>query len=183
VHPGQYDLLVTGGQPGLHLAQDLVRETAPLRAPGDMNNAVGAGIVAAILDLDQGTGPAWGNIKCGTHIGRRKRANRLLLSGYPFPELLLLLVAGDELDPRQVEESARSQLGVAAGRYQASLRVFAVQAAQRLARFLGCDVGDGAGIAFYHREKPVYRVWIELAPARRKWYNVRAGATFEPGLM
>jgi hypothetical protein len=56
------------------------------------------------------------------------------------------LVAGDQLNAGQVLEIFRTQFGVAAGDDQAGVRVAAVQSAQCLARFLGSDVGHGAGI-------------------------------------
>ena len=58
VNPGEDDLLMPSSQSCLHVVQDLLQRSAALRAACLVDDAVGAGIVAAVLDLDKGPDPS-----------------------------------------------------------------------------------------------------------------------------
>ena len=57
VDPGQHDLAVARGERAVDVGQDHLGRQAPLRPPGPRDDAVGAVEGAAVLDLDEGTGP------------------------------------------------------------------------------------------------------------------------------
>jgi hypothetical protein len=73
-----------------------------------------------------------------------RRANQPV--AYQLAQLLFLLVADDKLDTRQALKVARRQLGIAAGGYQAGIRVLAMHAAQGLTRLLRRDMCHSTGV-------------------------------------
>ncbi len=156
VNSGQDDLPVPGpGQvPGRLQSQPGGQGAGG--PPGQPDPAVGADIVAAVLDLEQGPGPA----PLGQGSGQGPELPEALLpanSGHPgqvLPQdLLEPALAGraqDQINPFDFFEALGLQLGQATGHDQAGPGVLPAASADKLAGLLVGPVGHGAGVDHHH---------------------------------
>lgn len=147
MHARQDHLTVALGGAPAHLFQHLLGRRTALGPPGDAHKAIGAGVVAAVLDLDQGAGVPAAGVQ-----GRLRR--RGLASGARRPggvhealeDLLLVLIGDEQLHALDRGQQGVVRLHVAARHGDAQGGVGAAQPSHRLATLARGHVGHGAGV-------------------------------------
>ena len=172
---GEHDLLMSLGQQAAGLLQGFRRRQGAHRSPHVGDDAVAAELVAAVLDLEIGPGPALeavrgyrAEIMTLHHVGHGKKRAFVfaVLPQQLFHQLgqaAAFLHAHDEVGGLQLFDLRRRPLGVAAADRQQGFRLLLGEAADQVAGLFVRHLGDGAGV---DDDQPRLRD-LFLPPARR----------------